>query len=322
MTDDYTAALKTVALFDLADTGIVSLIGPETASFLNNISTNDAVNLPIGGGCETYFCDHRAKVLFHANLRRFDREHFALDTAPGYGAKLFAHLDRYLISEAVELEDHTAKESLLHIAGPGAEDLVCTRLQEFQHAKCAMGSLAASVRRRDCLGVPGYDLFCRHGEVAAIRLHLQSEGATLGSEETFETLRIEAGTPVYGQDIDENRFVMEVAHAARAVCYTKGCFIGQEPIVMSRDRAGQVNRLFLAMKVLDGGTLPHGTKIMLDAVEVGVVTSSCVSPRLGAPLALGYLKRPHIDAGMTFTAGGHKVEVLGYPPPISAALPG
>ena len=121
--------------------------------------------------------------------------------------------------------------------------------------------------------------------------------------ETFNVLRIEAGTPIYGIDIDENRFVMEVANAARAVCYTKGCFIGQEPIVMSRDRAGQVNRLFLGMKVLDGGSLLHGTKLTRDGVEVGIVTSSCDSPRLGAPLALAYLKRPHIEKGFEIDGG-------------------
>jgi folate-binding protein YgfZ len=140
-----------------------------------------------------------------------------------------------------------------------------------------------------------------------------------GTSETFETLRIEAGTPLFGPDIDENRFVMEVGGASRAVSFNKGCFLGQEPIVMARDRAGHVNRAFLGLKILEGQTpLAAGTKLFHDGQEVGVVTSSCHSPRLGAPIALGYLRWKHQEPGTTMeaeTAGGRvPVEVLGLPP--------
>lgn len=123
---------------------------------------------------------------------------------------------------------------------------------------------------------------------------------------------------MFGPDIDANRFVMEVGNAARAVSYAKGCFLGQEPIVMARDRAGHVNRAFSGVKVLDGGPLPAGTKLFRDGQEVGVVTSSCHSPRLGAAVALGYLKWKHQDPGTVIEAeapdGKRAVEVLGLPP--------
>lgn len=83
---------------------------------------------------------------------------------------------------------------------------------------------------------------------------------------------------------------------------------------MSRDRAGGVSRLFVGMKVLDGGPPARGTAITKAGVEVGVVTSSCRSPRLRAALALGYLKRPQAQKGLTLKAGEQSVEVLGYPP--------
>src|SRR6476620_2961430 len=116
---------------------------------------------------------------------------------------------------------------------------------------------------------------------------LSPPGAVPAGETAFETLRIDAGTPVDGVDIGEDRFVMEVARALRAVSYAKGCYLGQEPIVMARDRAGFVNRAFLGVKVLEGGPLPAGTKLFRDGAEVGVTTSSVQSPRLGVPLALG-----------------------------------
>lgn len=83
---------------------------------------------------------------------------------------------------------------------------------------------------------------------------------------------------------------------------------------MARDRAGRVNRSFLGLKVLDGGPPPHGTKLLRDGQEVGVVTSSAKSPRLGAPLALGYVHWKHAEPGMRLTAESQPVEVMGYPP--------
>jgi glycine cleavage system aminomethyltransferase T len=107
---------------------------------------------------------------------------------------------------------------------------------------------------------------------------------------------------------------MEVGNAARAVSYTKGCFLGQEPIVMARDRAGHVNRAFLGMKVLTGGPLAPGARLLRDGQEVGQVTSSCHSPRLGLPVALGYLRWKHQEKGTKLESGDQAVEVVGLPP--------
>lgn len=277
----------------------INVKGPDAASFLNNISTNDIANLLAGHWCETFFCDHRAKTLFQTNVWHAGTDGYLLDTVSGYGAGLLAHLDRFLISEAVELNDESANKCFLHCAGKRANEVV---------------NGFASVRNHDQLGLPGFDILINPDEKAAKIDCFRNVGAIIGDDALFETLRIEAGTPIYGKDIDENRFVMEVANAARAVCYSKGCFIGQEPIVMSRDRAGQVSRLFLGVKILDGGLLDPGTRLMRDGSDAGVVTSSAFSPRLNAPMSLAYLRRPHIGKGMILQAGSQSVEVLGYPP--------
>jgi folate-binding protein YgfZ len=147
---------------------------------------------------------------------------------------------------------------------------------------------------------------------------LRAAGATAAGQAAWETLRVENATPVYGIDIGEDRFVMEVARAPRAVSYAKGCYLGQEPIVMARDRAGFVNRAFLGVKVLEGSVLPAGTRLFRDATEVGLVTSSVQSPRLGAPLAIGYIRRGHQEPGLRLDAetpeGRRPVEVLPFPP--------
>lgn len=326
MTPDYAAATTTAALFDTSAAAKLLLTGPDAPMFLGNLSTNDIKALPLGGGCETYFCDPRAKVKFQAwvyHVRLSDARHAMwVETTPGRNTELVQYLDRYLISEQVEIADRTADFAQFHLAGPKAADVLAAALgepvpalPEFAHMERTFGKDATcSIRRRDHLGLPGFDLVCRTDVAEGVKRLLAAAGATPGSAETFETLRIEAGTPVFGKDIDDSRFVMEVGFAPRAVSYAKGCYLGQEPIVMARDRAGHVNRAFLGLKVLDGGPLPPGTKLFRDGQEVGLVTSSCDSPRLGAPVALAYLKWKHQEPGTRMEAGTQAVEVIGLPP--------
>jgi folate-binding protein YgfZ len=330
MSPDYQAALSGAALFDRSEAGKLVLTGPDAPMFLGNLSTNDIKNLPLGGGCEAYFCDPRAKVQFQAwvyHARLGDGGHALwVETTPGRNADLLKYLDRYLISERVELADRTAEFAQFHLAGPAAKAVLekavadpVPDLPEFAHTERTFGGrVVAGVRRRDPLGVPGYDLVCPADEADGLRRALEAAGAVPGSAGTYEVLRVEAGTPVFGPDIDTTRFVMEVGNAARAVSYAKGCFLGQEPIVMARDRAGHVNRAFSGVKVIEGGPLPAGTKLLRDGQEVGVVTSSCHSPRLGAAVALGYLKWKHQEPGLRLEAeapdGRRPVEVLGLPP--------
>lgn len=299
MTPDYQAALDGKAVFDRSAVGKLRLTGPDAAMFLHNLCTNDIKGLTDRTGCAAYFCTPTAKVLYQAWVYR-DIDDYWVETTPGRGAELAAYLDRYLISERVEVHDESAAYALFHNLGPADTEFLV-----------AIGDAARPSSRP--LGLPGYDILVPVAEADAIRGRLLADGE-LATPETWETLRIEAGTPVWGPDIDSGRFVMEVGNAARAVSYTKGCYLGQEPIVMARDRAGHVNRLFTGLKVLAGGPPPPGTKLTRDGTEVGVVTSSCHSPRLGVPVALGYVRWKHHEPGTRLDAGGQPVEVVGLPP--------
>lgn len=331
----YETAITSAVVFDTSATGKLLLTGPDAPMFLGNLCTNDTKNLPLGGGCEAYLCDPRGKVQFAIwvyHLRLADGRHAMwVETTAGRNEELVRYFDRYLISEQVKIADVTAKFSQFHLAGPAAAAVLekalgeaVPGLPEFAHMERTFGSSATcNIRRRDALGLPGYDIVCLTERATAVRQALTAAGAGVASDDCWEVLRIEAGLPIYGRDIDANRFVLEVARAARAVCYTKGCYLGQEPIVMARDRAGFVNRAFLGLRVLEGGPLPAGTKLFRDGQEVGIVTSSCHSPRLGLPVALGYVRWKHQEPGTRLDAetpaGRQAVEVTSLPPvpPIS-----
>jgi folate-binding protein YgfZ len=300
----YETACKAAALFDLSASTKVELAGPEALSFLHNLCTNDVKNLAVGAGCEAFLTTAKARVISHVFMGHYTvngQSVLWLDAVPGQADTLVRHLNHYLISEQVEITDRTGELTLQRVVGPGAQALLeqslkcdLAGLPNIHHLAVPLpGGASGFVRRFDALSLPAFDVFGpkdTSGWIAGLSL-LQADA------DVHEILRIEAGLPVFGSDIDENRLVMEVGRAAQAICYTKGCFLGQEPIVMARDR-GQVNRMLMGVKVASGSVLPRGAKLFSGAAEVGEVTSSVYSPRLGQVIALAYLKRGFQASGL------------------------
>ncbi len=133
----------------------------------------------------------------------------------------------------------------------------------------------------------------------------------------YEPLRIEAGTPEYGRDIDETVLAPEVGRTRQAISYTKGCYLGQEPVVRIRD-LGQVNRLLLGLEVQTDQPVPSGAKITRAGEPAGHLTSSAFSPRLGRVVALGYLRRGSQEPGTALAVETPTGESV---PAVATALP-
>ena len=305
---EYDQARLRAALFDVSHRSKVELTGGDAVTFLQNLGTNDIASLPVGAGCELFFTTAQAKVVGHAVvyhlLREDGSEALWLDADPGQADKLLKHLDHYLISEQVEITDRTREFAQVHLAGPQARQMLQRALDEevpdlapLQHVmRTFAGDLTCQIRRHDPLGVPGYDIVCLGSRAAEVWEMLAGAGASPAGLQAYELLRVEAGTPVYGKDIDDNNLALEVGRTEQAISYRKGCFLGQEPLVRIRD-LGHVNRSLTGLKLAGGERVPAGSKLFRDGKEVGWVTSSVVSPRLGTAIALAYVRRGHQEPG-------------------------
>jgi tRNA-modifying protein YgfZ len=303
---EYAQVRSNAGLFDVSSRGKIELTGPEAAFFLHNLSTNDIKDLPIGAGCEAFLTTSKAKIVFHLYVYHLllhdGRPALWLDIPAGTSEKLLQYLDHYVISEQVEFADRTREFAQMHLAGPRAHMILekallddVPPLENLQHMMRTFGvSDTCHIRRHDLLGVPGYDIVCLAARAGNVWQMLTRAGAKPAGHEAYEILRVEAGTPALGVDMDETTFAPEVGRIAQTICYTKGCYLGQEPIVMARDR-GQVNRLLLGIK-LPGGPAPRNSLLYHDGKEIGRVTSSVVSPRLGA-IGLAYIRRGSQEPG-------------------------
>ncbi len=303
---DYRRACEAAAMFDVSARAKIELSGKDTATFLHNLCTNDIKNLAPGAGCEAFLCTAKARVVAPIRVSQValaERPFFLVDTEPGLAAQVAAHFDHYLISEQVEIADQTGAWAMLHIAGPQAaavvEKLIGQALPGLQdeHHFCPNESRLLLIRRRRPLSVPGFDVLCHASDRSAVVDELANHGAAPAGEQAYEILRVEAGTPHFGPDIDADRLVMEVGRTAQAINYSKGCFLGQEPIVMARDR-GHVNRALMGVRIVGQEAPSPGSRLFRGAEEVGQITSSVFSPRLGEAIALAYLRRGHQEPGL------------------------
>jgi tRNA-modifying protein YgfZ len=295
------ADLEPTLLFDLSASAKIEVTGPDARSFLHNLCTQDVKNLPVGGSAEAFLTTNKARILAHVWITHRETDVVWLDAAAGQADKILQHLNHYLISEKAEVADRTQEFGLLRLVGPRAAEIVTGIAGPTPATRAPLQAVLTPgigmVRRHNLLACDAFDLFCPSAETAALKQRVLDDGAIVGDAAAYEILRIEAGLPAYGSDLDENRLAMEAGRTAQAISYAKGCYLGQETIVMARDR-GQVNRQLMGIKVVEGpATVAQGAKLFRGAEEVGQVTSSVFSPKLGQVIALAYLRRGNWEAG-------------------------
>jgi folate-binding protein YgfZ len=267
--------------------------GPEAVEFLQGQVTNDVETLEPGLGCYALLLSTKGKIL--ADLRIFmrDREELLLDTEPETTEVVVSNLTKYKIGRQVNVED--ADRRVVSLIGPRSHDAFGKPLPKAEHAFTETELSGAKVLAvRTHLGV---DVVYDRGDFANVQAAL-AERAERVSEESAEILRIEAGRPRYGHDMSEDNLPAEVGLEDRAVSFTKGCYVGQEPVARMHHR-GHPNWHLRGLE-LSELAIPADRVIDQDK-DVGTVTSACVSPALG-PIALAILRR-EVEPGREVKVG-------------------
>jgi folate-binding protein YgfZ len=324
---EYEAVANEAAVFDRSHCGKIEVSGPEAARFLHNLCTNDVLGLKPASGCEAYLTTGQAKILGCAAIyyqpMADGSPSYWLDVGPGMGPKVAAHLNRHWISERIELVDRTAELSQVHIAGPMASSVLertfgksVTINADLEIRVEHFDALPCSVRRRDFIGFPGYDLGLPADSERLIWTALVHAGAKPAGLHAFHMRRIEVGMPQYGLDVDETNLPQEVGRIEKTVSFTKGCYIGQETVARIRTY-GHVNRSLVLLKVTGNASVPSESLVSRDTQEIGATRSWTYFPSQNKTLAFAYLRRGHEKPGtiveIAAPSGRLAAEVIGLP---------
>jgi folate-binding protein YgfZ len=271
-------------VLDRSGRGKLVLRGAESAEYLQGQLTNDVEALAPGEGCYAALLDRKGHMQADMRVLRLAEDEIWIDTEAEALAATRRHLEMYKIGRQVELEDLTAERAILSFLGPRSADLLgAPPLPAYANAALAVGGI-------DCVAVGtalGIDLIATPGDAERLRGFLAEAGAPAVEDEAVEILRIEAGTPRFGAEMDATTMPAEAGIVEAAVDFEKGCYIGQETVARLHYR-GKPNKhlrgLRLSAPATPGATLRLGEK------EVGAVGGSCVSPVLG-PIALAIVRR-------------------------------
>ncbi len=300
--EEYGLARDAAVLFDVSHRAKLELRGADRVSFLQGFCTNDVAKLPEGGGCEAFVTTAQARILAWLHIFKLS-DRLWLEADAGLATKIIEHLTHYAITEDVESLDRTRDLAELHVTGPRANAALSqvfgadfANLSPLQIQELNFGAVRCQLYRHDPLGQAGFDLLCPAETASELWQALVEQGVFPAGLEAYDMLRVEAGTPEYDRDIDESNLPQEVGRDAQAISFTKGCYLGQEPVVRIRD-LGHVNRRLVGLKLAGAEPVPAGSKVLSQGQEIGKVTSSVFSPRLGSAIALAYVRQGHQDPG-------------------------
>jgi len=312
----YDAARRRAAVLDRAGRGRIAVAGSDRRSYLHAMLTNDISALQPGAGCYAAFLTPQGRMI--ADMRVLELGDLVLlDLPAAETPEVLRKLDAFVFGEDVRLGDLTDAFGCVSVAGPDAARIVRAVLSsgaaspasvpsaaalgdwpEFRNARLSFrGETVVLVSSRD-FGIPGFDLVIERPHVPALAGAFSAAGVERLSEEAAHALRIEAGRPLFGADMNAETIPLEAGIEARAISFTKGCYPGQEVVIRIVHRGhGRVARRLMGL-VLAGDTVPAPGEMLRSAgADAGRITSAAWSPLVGAAIALAYLQRAFAEAG-------------------------
>jgi folate-binding protein YgfZ len=286
MSDDYQAFRESAGAVELPR-DFVRAAGPDVTSFLQGQLSQNVAALAPDASTWALLLQPQGKVTAFLRVLRVGEEEFVLETDAGFGPAVIERLNRFKLRVKCDLDPLAWR--CLAVRGPKAHELV------------PEGVVA------DWPGLPGRDLVGESPEAPA--------GVPMCGMDAYEAVRIEAGIPVMGRELDEGTIPAEAGVVDMSVSFTKGCYTGQELVARIDSRGGNVPRRLRGL-VLAEGPAPVGATVQADGKEVGKLTSVAFSPGLDATVALAYVRRavePPAEVVVEWDGGSSPARVEALP---------
>jgi folate-binding protein YgfZ len=297
---DYEAFHDGAALVDLSDRGRMRFHGAGAKDALNGLLTCDVAPLASGHGAYGVALSNKGKVIADVTAYAMD-ESFLVEVPPVVWPAWQSLVTKFVNPRLSRRTDETDLTREMALCGPGAARIVAAMtgsdvasleaLAAYQHVTLAVDGVIVNVSRIPDFGVDGYRLLAVRDAFDRLRESALTLGARVAGHAAVEAIRVEAGRPVWGVDMDDSTLPQEAnLDALGAISYTKGCYTGQEVVARLHFR-GHVNKRLVGLRI-DGSAVPERGTAVTDGEgkEVGEVRSAVLSPRFG-PIALAMIRK-------------------------------
>jgi folate-binding protein YgfZ len=305
--DECHAVRTSAGLFDRSARAFLVVTGRDRFSWLQGMVSNDVRRLKDGEevirACLLNATGHMLADMAVVNRQ----DSLLLDLEWDNRNKVFDILNGFIIMEDVEIVDQSEFLACISVQGPDAAQVI----------EKVGNSGSTTICPADHSGEGGWNIFIRADEAPDLWLSLVENGTQPVGQLAANVLRIEAGIPKYGIDMDETNIPLECGLEATHISHNKGCYVGQEIIARIHSR-GHTNRALTGFLV-EGTDLPYAGERILNEVDgesrdIGWITSATYSPTLDRSIALGYLRHEYCEPGTRApTEGGFKLTVSALP---------
>ncbi|HEX3219675.1 MAG TPA: glycine cleavage system aminomethyltransferase GcvT [Candidatus Limnocylindria bacterium] len=310
--EEHRTVRNAVGLFDLSHMGEVGLSGTEALAFTRYAVVSDPATLEPGQAQYSMLCDESGGIIDDLIVYRTEQGYLLVCNAANHDA-VVAQLERLRDRGDfdAQLDDRSERTALIAPQGPRAAELLAAltdlQLDDLGYYHSIRGDVAgvnALVARTGYTGEDGFELFVDARRAGQLWDALMDAGQPFGLKPcglgSRDTLRLEAGMPLYGNELglDTNPFE---ANLGRVVKLDKGEFWGRAALA-SVQQSGPRRKL-VGLVMADNAIARNGYAVRVDGADAGTVTSGTASPTLGRPIAMAYV--PAADA-----APGREVEVV------------
>ncbi|MCW5961430.1 MAG: folate-binding protein YgfZ [Pyrinomonadaceae bacterium] len=315
---EYAAVRETGAGFiDFPGRGIIEVSGGEAEMFLTGLITNDVKNLESGRWMYAAFPNAQGRLLAVVKVWKLNESYYFETEAETYETVL-KNLERFTLAGDFRVRDMTSEFTCFSVQGVEMPKFSFDLPAENRVVKTELNGSELIVLNCADIGKYGFYCFVNNSAIEDVRAMLRDAGIVPVSDQAFEVLRIEAGLPHYGVDMDETTVVPEIGIDG-LISYSKGCYIGQEVIARIHFRGHVAKQLTgLVFEDLPEPDASHeglaGAEIKTpDDKNAGKITSFAYSPTLKKQIALGYVRYAFLEEGTQLTTGDSKLTVKSLP---------
>ena len=296
------AAVRThCGLFDVSHMGQVWVKGPDALAFLQKVNTNDIGRIGPGKAVYSHLPNERGGVVDDVIVSCLAKDRYFVVVNAATAEADFAWFQKHAKGLDVELENKSDYYGMIAVQGPKAAQIIsicgfeeAVKLPRFGALETSVFDQPSLITRTGYTGEDGFEFIVPNEIVSRVWDNLLLKGRSLGAVPcglgARDTLRLEAGYLLYGQDIDREHTSFEAGYGW-VVKLDKGEFLGRE--ALQKQKAEGLKRRMTGIKLLERGVPRPGAVV----TGLGALCSATFSPTLQAGIGMGYLSNPALKPG-------------------------
>jgi aminomethyltransferase len=301
---EHNAVRTGVGIFDVSHMGEFEITGPDRNAFVNRVTCNDVGALEAGHVQYSGILTDQGTFVDDCTVYRFDNKLMIVVNASNI-ARAWDHIVAHKGGANVRLKDISDEVGLLAVQGPGTQALLQpltdTPLDDIGYYRFAVGKIAGAqcfISRTGYTGEDGFELYCRDRDTVPLWQAITAAGATPIGLGARDSLRLEMGYALYGNEIDDTTTPLE-AGLGWIVKLDKGApFTGADALRAQKQHG--ITRRLVGFRLEGRGFPRHGYPVHAEGREVDIVRSGTMSPSLGAGIGTTYLPVAIAKAGTKF----------------------